>query len=241
MKVYNQNIEPLKLLLEKYNFKVNEIGDIITGQKYTAVLLNNGNIGVCANLSHKIDTKKKNYSKLNLQNIFHRIVLNAYFNALLNYSNIYKTNADIFDSIDFRNYKKVVMLGLFEPIIKKFDDVGISITIFDPGKNDNVLTPILEQKKLLGEADAVILTSTSIFNATFIDSISATKDNCDIYMLGPSSIMTQEILDYRNIKVIFGAAFKKSDHRVLNIIKNDGGTKDFLKYGNKRYLQKVEK
>ena len=240
MKTYNQNIEPLELLFAKYNFNINEIENVFTGQKYTAVLLKNGNIGMCANLGHKINTKKKNFSNLNLQIISHRIVLNAYFNALLNYSNYAKSNTDIFEFIDFRNYHNVVMLGLFKSIVKKFDDAAISITVFDIGKYDHVLTPISEKKKYLEEADALILTSTSIFNATFIDSINATNDNCDIYMLGPSSIMTQELLDYRNIKIILGATFKKSDYRVINIIENDGGTKDFLKYGIKCVLQEKD-
>lgn len=225
------------MLFAKYNFNINEIENVFTGQKYTAVLLKNGNIGMCANLGHKINTKKKNFSNLNLQIVSHRIVLNAYFNALLNYSNYDKSNADIFEFIDFRNYHNVVMLGLFKPIVKKFDDAAISITVFDIGKYDHVLTPISEKRKFLEEADALILTSTSIFNATFIDSINATNDNCDIHMLGPSSIMTQELLDYRNIKIILGATFKKSDYRVINIIENDGGTKDFLKYGIKCVLQ----
>ena len=86
MKNYN-NLEPLELLLEKYNFNLRKIEKLTTGLKYTAILLKNGNIGVCANLGYKINTEINNYSNLNLQDFSHRIVLNAYFNALLNYSN----------------------------------------------------------------------------------------------------------------------------------------------------------
>lgn len=238
MKVYNPNIEPLELLLSKYNFEINEIEKICTGLRYTAVLLKSGNIGVCANLGHKIDSRKNNYINLNLQNLSHRIALNAYFNALLNYSHLRKSNADIFDTIDFKKYKKVIMLGFIKPVVKKFNETGISITVFDLKKDDVVLTPISEQKKLLGEADAVILTSTSICNTTFVDSINATKNNCDIFMMGPSSIMTPELLEYKNIKMIFGATFEKSDNRVLKIIQENGGTRDFLKFENKCVLQR---
>ena len=238
MKVYSQNIEPLAFILTKYNFEISEIEKIYTGQKYTAVLLKSGNIGVCANFGHKIDHWKNNYSNLDLKNISHRIVLNAYFSALLNYSNHYKSNADIFETIDFRNYENVVMLGYFESFIKKFNDAGISISVFDLMRKSHVLIPISEQKKMLGEADAVILTSTSIFNVTFLNSINATNDHCDIFMLGPSSIMAPEILHYKNIKIICGAVFKKRDYGVLKIIQEGGGTKDFLKFENKRVLQR---
>ena len=238
MKVYKQNTEPLEFLLSKYKFDTNKIIKISTGQRYTAVLLKSGNIGVCANLGHRIDPEKNSYLNLDLKNFSHRIVLNAYFNALLNYSHNSKSDVDIFDTIDFKKYKKVIMLGFIKPVVKQFNEDGISIIVFDFLKEDPVLTPISEQKKLLGQADVVILTSTSIFNNTFIDSINATKNNCDIFMIGPSSIMTPELLEYNNIKMIFGATFKKFDDRVLKIIQEDGGTRRFLKFENKGVLQK---
>ena len=153
MKVYKQNTEPLEFLLSKYKFDTNEIIKISTGQRYTAVLLKCGNIGVCANLGNRIDPEKNNYSNINLKNFSHRIVLNAYFSALLNYS--HRSASDI-----------------------------------------------------------------------------------DIFMIGPSSIMAPELLEYKNIKMIFGAVFNKSDDRVLKIIQEDGGTRRFLKFENKRILQR---
>jgi len=57
-------------------------------------------------------------------------------------------------------------------------------------------------------------------------------------MIGPSSIMTPELLEYKNIKMIFGATFKKCDNRVLKIIQENGGTRRFLKFENKRILQR---
>jgi len=129
------------------------------------------------------------------------------------------------------------MLGLFNSIIKKFNDAAIPISVFDLRSKDPEIIPVSEQKKNLGEADAVILTSTSIFNATFLNSINATNDHCDIFLLGPSSVITPEILHYKNIKIIFGTTFKKFDYSVLKIIQEGGGTKDFLKYENKWILQ----
>ena len=238
MKGYKQDIEPLAFLLNKYDFEINRIEKISTGQKYTAVLLKNGNIGVCANLGHIINPKKSYYVNLDLRNFIHRIVLNAYFNALLNYSGNCKSDADIFDAVDFGKYKKVVMVGFIKPVAEKLKNDGVSVSVFDLQKEDRLLTPIVEQKKFLEEADVVILSSTSLINATFIDLINATKNRCDIYMIGPSSIMAQELLAYKNIKMIFGATFNKTDNRILKIIQEDGGTRVFLKLGHKRCLQK---
>jgi uncharacterized protein (DUF4213/DUF364 family) len=239
MKPYKQDIEPLALLLSKYDFEINRIEKISTGQKYTAVLLKSGNIGVCANLGHIINPEKSYYVNLDLKNFTQRIVLNAYFNALLNYSGDSKSDADIFDAVDFRKYNKVVMIGFIKPVAEKLKNDGVPFSVFDLQKEDRMLTPIVEQKKFLEEADVVILSSTSLINATFIDLINATKNRCDIYMIGPSSIMTQELLAYKNIKMIFGATFNKTDNRILKIIQEDGGTRVFLKLGHKHCLQKI--
>jgi hypothetical protein len=56
-------------------------------------------------------------------------------------------------------------------------------------------------------------------------------------MLGPSSIMCEEIFQYGNIKTVFGATFEKFDDKVLKIIENNQGTRMFLKLGNKSIMQ----
>lgn len=132
------------------------------------------------------------------------------------------------------------MVGFSKPIVEKFQEDNIPITAFDYRKSDPLLSSNSKQKKLLRKADSVILTSTSIFNMTFINIINKTNNDCDIFMLGPSSIMAQDLLQSKNIKMIFGATFKKFDNRVLEVIKNDGGTRKFLKFGKKRILQMVK-
>ncbi len=59
-------------------------------------------------------------------------------------------------------------------------------------------------------------------------------------MIGPSSIMAPEILEYKNINMIFGSTFAKADDRVLKIISEGGGTKEFLKFGNKSVLKIID-
>lgn len=231
--------EPLELLLEKYGAGIKDIKKIVTGIKYTAVLLTNGNIGVCANLGSQVKTEKSIYSSFDLDDFSHRIVLNAYFNALLNYSSKHETG-DIFEQVNFSKYNQMVMIGLFKPVVKKFREDNIPVTIFDYRKSDPLLASDFKQKQFLKEAEAVILTSTSIFNKTFSDVVNKTKKNCEIFILGPSSIMAKEILQYRNIKTIFGSTFDKFDERVLKIIENDGGTGKFLPLGQKRIFTNGE-
>ena len=231
-----KSIEPLHLLLNKNGIDISKIKSVSTGAKYSAVMLKNGNIGVCANIGNVINITEKEIQYPDLDNVQHRILITAYFNALINYSNIYQNDADIFDIIDFTKYQNIHMTGLFRPIVKKFRENNISLTIFDLIKNDPNLSPISEQMENLKNADAVILSSTTLFNNTFLDFVNNTNIDCDIYMLGPSSIMSKKILQYRNIKIIFGSVFKKHDKRILKIIEDGGGTQKFQKFGRKVYF-----
>ncbi len=230
-------IEPLHLLLNEYDIDISKIKSVSTGIRYSAVMLKNGNIGVCANLGNRKSITLKELQNPDLNNFQHRILITAYYNALLNYSNIYENDLDIFDAIDFSKYKNIHMTGLFRPIVNKFQENDIPVTVFDLSKNDPNLTPISQQRQNLKNADVIILSSTTIFNNTFMDLISNTSKNCDIFLLGPSSIMSKEILQYRNIKIIFGSVFEKNDKRILKIIEDGGGTQKFQKFGRKVYFK----
>lgn len=228
--------EPLIILLNKYNFDFSMIKKIVCGKKYFAVQLQNGNIGVCATLGNNVsfDNHKNNIADIN--NVSGRIILNAYYNALLNYENIYKKEIDIFDEIDFRQYNNIVMIGYFDSLEKKFKEGNIHVSIFDKLIIKNGIIDDNLQSEYIVKADALIISSTTIFNNTFINILNNTSDNCKIFMLGPSSILSTEMFAYKNIKGIFGSVFH--DDKVLEIINDGCGTKDFLKYGSKVFLLK---
>jgi uncharacterized protein (DUF4213/DUF364 family) len=225
--------EPLKHLVEKHGVDRVKIEKIVCGQRYSAVLLKNGNIGVCANLLKHVNLTIEDLKKPDLSNTGHRIILNAYFNSLLNYSNHYEKNLDIFDAVDFKHYKAIVMVGLFKPILEKFNKSRIEIHVFDKIKESSLLEPISKEMAYIKKADALILTATTIFNGTFMEIVDHSCENCDIFLLGPSAILDRDMFRYKNIKRIFGAVFEPGDERVLNTIKQGFGTKKFIRYGRK--------
>ncbi|MEE4196830.1 MAG: DUF364 domain-containing protein [Bacteroidales bacterium] len=229
--------EPLNYFFEKYGIDLQTIKQIICGKKYVAVCLKNGNIGVCATLGHYVDVAIQDLRFTDISNIQHRIVLNAYFNAAFNYSNTYDNTMDIFNKIDFTVYSKIVMIGYFKSLVKKFEEEKISLTIFDKMVEDEKLTNMSRQRDEISTADAVVLSSTTVFNQTFTGLIEATQDNCDIYTLGPSTIMHPEMFQYRNVKLLFGSVFDPDDINTLKIIENDGGTREFLPFMNKVFLK----
>jgi uncharacterized protein (DUF4213/DUF364 family) len=229
--------EPIEYFFEKYGIDLKSINEIICGEKYVAVLLKNGKVGVCATLNNYVNIDVRDPKIADIKNIQHRIVLNAYFNAVFNYKNQYDTTIDIFDRIDFKKYNKIVMTGFFRSLVKKFENEEIDLIIFDKAEEDEKLTNMSEQIEEIAKADALILSSTSVFNNTFMNLISATKDNCDIYTLGPSTILNKEMFQFRNIKFLFGSTFVPNDVNTLKIIQQGGGTKQFLPFMDKVFLK----
>jgi len=232
----NLNTEPLSLLIKKYNFDPSKIAQISTGEKYTAVLFSDGSLGVSANLGVKVNTSLSEYQTIKINEHAHRIVLNAYFNAWFTSENDNLEEGDIFQVIDFRKFNNITMVGFFKPIVEKFEKAEIPLHIFDYRKEHEKLLPMSEQLKSISQADSIILTSTSLANNTFSDIVNASNNNCEIYLLGPSSIVTEELFNFRNIKIIFGSKFNNNDTRVLKIIEENGGTRSFSKYTKKVFL-----
>ncbi len=229
--------EPLEYFFEKYGIDLQNIKHIVCGEKYVAVVLKNGNIGVCATLENYVNVEAKDLRFPELKNIQHRIVLTAYFNAVFNYENMYDSTVDIFNKIEFRKYKSIVMIGFFRSLVDKFEKENIQLTIFDKFEEDPKLTEMSLQLNIVSQADALILTSTSVFNNTFLELVNATKNDCDVFTLGPSTIMHKEMFLYRNVRLLFGSVFDPDDILALKIIQSGGGTKQFMPYMKKVFLQ----
>jgi len=225
--------EPIEYFFNNYKYDKNHISEIITGSRYLAVKNQNGQIGVCATLGNIIEINNEILDNPNLKILSHRIFLTAYYNSILNYEKNNYSNGDLMEIINFTNYKKIAMVGYFRPIVEKMNKLNIKVDIFDL-RDKEISLPINEQKKYLKQCDAAIVSATSVYNLTFSDIV----NNCngEIFILGPSSTMNDYLLNFNNVKAIFGSVFKNNDSKVLEIIKNNLGTRHFLKLGEKKVL-----
>ena len=229
--------EPLKYLYKQYGFDNTGIRQVVVGEKYLAVLLKNGNMGVCAVLKAQINNDFSLDEIPNLDLLPDRVFYTAWLNARLNYQNDYSDQKDIFDLIDFTKYKRIVMIGYFKPLAEKLRKAEIDFSIFDLYKQDKEVVPLEMQRDYVRGADAVILTATSIFNNTFRNIVCNTSPGaCDIFVLGPSAVLSKDLMKYRNVKNIFGFVFPKDAKEALHIIREGGGTRSFNKFGSKVYL-----
>jgi len=230
--------EPISHFYSIKGFDRADIKECVIGEKYVAIMNTSGNIGVCATLGNKMNDKLLIGGVPDMNNPVHRIILNAYYNSIYNYERDYKDLKDIFDRIDFSKHPRIVMIGYFESLHEKFRDTGIPLEVFDIHKESQILSDISKMEDSLREAETIILTGTTIFNNTFNDILKVTPESCNIFLLGPSNILSDEMFSYRNIKIVFGSVFNNSDRRVLDSVSRGDGTRGFLPYLNKVYIIK---
>ena len=227
------SIDPLESLFKKYQFKSNDIGECIFGKTYVAVVLKNGNIGLSANLDNIFETSIMKTNLPDLNKTDHRLILNAYYNAKLNYKDNGQDSKDLFEEINFNSYRNIIMIGYSLPMLNKLDSKETEIHIFDHSKDDSILVDQSLLKEYLKGAECVILTATTIVNNTFTEIVNNSGANCDIFLVGPSTPMTKEMFKYKNVKALFGTVFKKNDHKITDIIKEGEGTRVFKHLGKK--------
>jgi uncharacterized protein (DUF4213/DUF364 family) len=226
----------LNQLLQIYGFDVSTIEKIITGSKYVAVELKNGNIGLAANLYGLKSITANDIKRISFGSKRFRTLFTAYINASINYSHSHIVKHDFFNCIDFKNYKDIVMIGYSEPLVSKFSRININLSIFDLEKQDNQIKRQSQLKVYLKKCDCLIITGTSLINNTFKKVISKIGDECDVFMIGPSCPLDKHVLFEYHVKAIFGMLFRKNDLELLDMIKNDSGTDKFKKIGIKAAL-----
>ncbi len=223
----------LEKLFNLYKFDHKLIRQIASGSRYFAVELLNGNIGVCATLGKTINPKLPD--KLNLDNINHRIILCAYYNALVNYRSPNISPAgDITQAVNFKKYQNIHFVGKFAPVFEKLEKQNISFTYADLRDQDDPQNRLKDQTQLLNTADCVVISATAVYNGT-LPYLIRQSPNADRFLLGPSSTMSP-ILCEAGFKAVFGSQFKPYDSRVLGLIAQNYGTKYFLRRGTKTML-----
>ncbi len=229
--------DPIRHFYKKAGYNPRLIKELVVGEKYTAVILQDGRLGVCATLGNVMGRITADF-QADLKNPVHRIILNAYFNALLNYDNEYEEGRDIFEEIPFDNYNQVVMVGWFRTLHKKFRDKGLPVKAYDILEKSKYLDPLEEMHGAVRKADALVVSSTTIFNKTLKEITDLASAECDIFMLGPSTIMHPDMFRHTPVKALFGSVFKLHDKAVINIIKSGCGTPEFSGHMRKVFLKR---
>lgn len=225
--------DPVLVLFEDFPYNTEKILATACGEAYVAIMLANGQTGVCSTLNKPVETDPLLLTSPDLKRMDHRVLVTAFANAHINYNQENSGSGDIFELVDFSRKKNIVMVGYFPPLVEKFRKDGISLTTFDQHKDYPDLTPMSQVEEKLGQSDCVIITATTLINSTFTEVVSQIKPGSEIYLLGPSTPLHAGIRQQYKITGLFGMIFKPYDFEVLEMISKGMGTPSFSKKGKK--------
>jgi hypothetical protein len=230
-------VDPIEWMSDRYPYDPDRILACTRGSVYTALMLANGQIGVCATPGNPEDTDPVSIFQADLSRTDHRILVNAFYNAHCNCKTDMMKHGDIFELIDFSRTSKHVMIGYFPPLVEKFRKGGIPVSVFDHSKEFPDVFPAGEMSTLVPEAEKIIMTSTTIFNGSFSKILALKNPSSQLYLLGPSTPLDPDFKQEFGIAGLFGMIFEPYDFEVLKIIGQGHGTPSFSAKGKKVSLQ----
>lgn len=227
--------DPLQKLYNLYPPDFSRVKKIVSGEKFSAVMFHDGDVGVCANLGGIIGCEIGDYTNPDLSVREHRIFLISYYNANFNSKSEYQYNSDIIEILNKKSYSNIVMIGFFDSIVAR-NEGRLKLNIFDNEQTNDLILPPEMQDTYVKKADALVITASSVQNNTYNDLLETASENCDIYIIGPSSTLHNIFFSDKRVKMILGSVFVKNNQNLIKIIEEGSAAKDFLKYGRKVVL-----
>ena len=138
-----EQIEPLEMLLRKIGFDISEIGKFVSGEKYTAIMLKNKDIGICANVDRAINNDLSEYENLPKKgSLEKKYGIENNEKIILYLGRIHKTKG-----ID-------LLIGAYADLIKHLDNVRLVIV----GPDDGFLSTLKRQIEDLEIGDRILFT-----------------------------------------------------------------------------------
>ncbi len=225
--------DPLVFLSERCPYDAGNILASVRGKKYFGIMLANGQIGVSSTLGITIEADPLLVTKSDLNRQDHRVFQLAYANAVLNYEQEYSLTGDIFELVQFGKDKPTVMIGYFPPLVEKFRGAGLPLKVFDLQQEYADLSPASELPSAAAAAGQVIISATSLINKTVFEILAHAKTKTDLYLLGPSTPLTDQMKKIFGFTHLFGMIFDPYEFAVLELIGQGLGTQSFSSKGKK--------
>jgi uncharacterized protein (DUF4213/DUF364 family) len=226
------------------------VNDVRIGLGYTAVQLDNGQVGVAYTFHrnaeggcsvfkglrplagrHALELLAMFDSKDKIESAVALATCNAIFNAV---GKRYTGGGDVIEHLDVHPYDQVGMVGNFAPLIPFFREKGVSLKIFEQiDKAKGVLLPEAEAYKHLPRCQMALITSTAIINHTVDDLLEAARSCREVILLGASTPFVPEAFADTPVTMLSGVVVIDPP-QILRIVSEGGGMRFF-----KNYIQKA--
>jgi uncharacterized protein (DUF4213/DUF364 family) len=129
---------------------------------------------------------------------------------------------------------KVVMVGLFAPLVARIRATGAELTIIEKNPARMEILGDTEKKNALKSCEVAIITATTLLNSTFEETINGLGAPRAVAIMGPSTPLLPAIFDQTPVMHLGGAIVADSA-RIMQIISEGGGTpalRPYLRFVN---------
>lgn len=248
-------IEPGTILNRLYeqiesHAKKRTITDIRIGLGYIGVCLDNGNTGIAAVLFDSLPhgctalSAAGSFAGSSAADLLKYLVAGknsleiaiglATANALMEPSSDDIDDREATTYLNLEKGVKVVMVGLFAPLVTRIRATGAELTIIEKNPARMEILGDSEQKDALKLCDVAIITATTLLNSTFEETINGLGTPRAVTIMGPSTPLLPAIFDQTPVTHLGGAIIADS-MRVMQIISEGGGTpalRPYLRFVN---------
>jgi len=218
-----------------------KIADVCIGIKYTAVLLDDGSCGLAATLVHQLPHRceciKEIVDKTALEaakmafspHLLPSVLGIATINALLSTENESGfTLGNILDVLPVSREDTVGIVGAFLPFLPSLRKKTSKIYVFEryPISGVKEYYPDWAEPLLLPHCSIVLISGTTVINKTIDQILSYLTSSQIIGVVGPTTPLAPSIFSRYNINIVSGVKVTNPD-KLINIVKQGGGTRDF--------------
>ncbi|MDI6741643.1 MAG: DUF364 domain-containing protein [Smithella sp.] len=226
------------------------IADLRVGLSYVGIKLDNGSSGLAAVLlessargctvvkeagtyagSSAIEVLKY---LVDGQNALHRSIGLATANALIEPPADTAHDREATTYLNLQPGEKVVMVGLFSPLVERIRSTGAILTIIEKNPARLELLSLEDKQRALKECDVAVITATTLLNSTFEETIALLDAPRSVILMGPSTPLVPEIFQDTPVTHLGGSVVFDTA-KVLQIISEGGGTpalRPYLRFAN---------
>ncbi len=231
--------------------------EVRIGLGYTAVQLDNGQIGVACTLHHTVQGNctifkgslplqgqpaSKILEMLDAPGPVESAVSLATSNALFNTSSPEMLTGDILDNVTLYPDDHVGMVGLFAPLIPLLISQTERLDVFEkktglgPPASSSKILPAEAALDILPQCQVAVITATSIINHTIDKLLRACTQCREVILLGASTPLMPEVFSETPITVLSGVIVTNPP-AMLQVVSEGGGTKLFTGHTRKVNLK----
>jgi len=218
------------------------VADVRIGLCYTAVMLDDGNVGLAYMFRDELlrgcaaRTVKQPFAGQGANDILFGITSSDFLkrtvgiaaaNAVLNREHPGLIAGDVLDIIDLQPDDVVGMVGYFGPLVSAIKRKGCRLLVFEKkSMKDEGVYPDEQACALLPECTVALITATSIINATFEALVEAARSCRVRAVLGPSTPLAPEVFAPSGVTLLSGVLVADPG-AVLRTVSEGGGMHAF--------------